>query len=346
MVILVVCLHILVTCGFLVSASRCNNGSKMNSLQHYISQDLRIKVLTTEEEVLQRWNGYFEWLMNVENPKEIREENGVMGEVMDAGVTQDEVKKALKKMKRGKAQGPDNIPIEAGLSLEEAEGRMPDEWRKSTLIIIYKNKGDAQDCGNFRGIKPMSHTMKLWENLEKAYARVPREELKHYMQESSIPEVYVRMAQDMFNECMTAVRSAVGTTEGFKVEVGLHQGSALSPVLFAVIMDKFTGGLRKGALWSMMLADDFVLRSESREVEDLERWRHALERRGMKVSRRKTEYFCVNEKEGDSRVNMQGKEISRVNEFQYFGSTVDCERSGNAEAKKGECRQSGMGGEK
>ena len=41
--------------------------------------------------------------------------------------------------------------------------RIPDEWRKRTLISIYKNKGDVQDCSNYRGVKLMSHTMKLWK---------------------------------------------------------------------------------------------------------------------------------------------------------------------------------------
>ena len=31
--------------------------------------------------------------------------------------------------------------------------RMPDEWRKSTLIPTYKNKGNVQDCGNYCGVK-------------------------------------------------------------------------------------------------------------------------------------------------------------------------------------------------
>ena len=43
--------------------------------------------------------------------------------------------------------------------------RMPEEWKKSVLIPIYKNKGDAQCCGNYRGIKLMNHTMKVWERI-------------------------------------------------------------------------------------------------------------------------------------------------------------------------------------
>jgi len=41
---------------------------------------------------------------------------------------------------------------------------MPEEWR-SILVPIYKNKGDIQSCTNYRGIKLMSHTMKLWERV-------------------------------------------------------------------------------------------------------------------------------------------------------------------------------------
>ena len=44
--------------------------------------------------------------------------------------------------------------------------RMPEEWRRSVVIPIYKNKGDAQCCGSYRGTKLMSHTMKAWERIE------------------------------------------------------------------------------------------------------------------------------------------------------------------------------------
>ncbi|KAK3538370.1 hypothetical protein QTP86_000563 [Hemibagrus guttatus] len=265
---------------------------------------------------------------------------------------------------------------------------MPEEWRRSVLVPIFKNKGDVQSCSNYRGIKFMSHTMKLWErvvearlrkvvdiceqqygfmprksttdaifalrilmekyrdgqkelhcvfvDLEKAYDRVPREELWYCMRKSGVAEKYVRVVQDMYERSRTVVRCAVGQTEEFKVEVGLHQGSALSPFLFAIVMDQLSEEVRQESPWTMMFADDIVICSESREQveENLERWRFALERRGMKVSRSKTEYMCVNEREGSGTVRLQGEEVKKVQEFKYLGSTVQSNGECAKEVKK------------
>ncbi|KAK3569879.1 hypothetical protein QTP86_006755 [Hemibagrus guttatus] len=120
------------------------------------------------------------------------------------------------------------------------------------------------------------------------------------MRKSGVAEKYVRLVQDMYERSRTVGRCAVGQTEEFNVEAGLHQGLALSPFLFAMVMDQLSEEVRQESLWTMMFADDIVICSESREQveENLERWRFALERRGMKVSCSKTEYMCVNERRG------------------------------------------------
>ncbi|KAK3543883.1 hypothetical protein QTP70_030155, partial [Hemibagrus guttatus] len=348
------------------------------------------RVLTSEQSVQRRWKEYFEELMNEENEREKRVEGVNSVEQKVDKIRKDEVRKALKRMKSGKAVGPDDIPVEVWKCLGEAaveflaslfnrvleSERMPEEWRRSVLVPIFKNKGDVQSCSNYRGIKLMSHTMKLWErvvearlrkvveiceqqygfiprksttdaifalrilmekyrdgqrelhcvfvDLEKAYDRVPREELWYCMRKSGVAEKYVRVVQDMYERSRTVVRCAVGQTEEFKVEVGLHQGSALSPFLFAIVMDQLSEEVRQESPWTMMFADDIVICSESREQveENLERWRFALERRGMKVSRSKTKYMCVNEMEGSGTVRLQGEEVKKVQEFKYLGSTV------------------------
>ena len=319
-------------------------------------------------------------------------------------VSKEEVMENMQRMKNGKAVGPDNIPVEVWKCLGESalkfltklynrtmeSERMPEEWRDSVLIPIFKNKGDVHSCSNYRGIKLISHTMKLWErivekrlrsdlkfsnqqygfmpgksttdalfalrvlmekyregqkelhcvfvDLEKAYDKVPREEVWYCMRKSGLAEKYVRIVQDMYDDSTTAVRCAVGVTERFEVKVGLHQGSALSPCLFAMMKDRMTDEIREAAPWTMMFADDIVICSESKEQveEKLESWRYALERRGMKVNRRKTEYMCVNERQDNSSgtVKMQGEEVAKVEDFKYLGSTVQSNGECGREVKK------------
>jgi hypothetical protein len=64
--------------------------------------------------------------------------------------------KNFKEDERGQDDGPRWYP-NRGVE-------MPDEWR-SALVPIFKNKEDIQSCTNYRGIKLMSHTMKLWERV-------------------------------------------------------------------------------------------------------------------------------------------------------------------------------------
>ncbi|MCI4382168.1 hypothetical protein PGIGA_G00260670 [Pangasianodon gigas] len=70
------------------------------------------RVLTSEESVQRRWKEYFEELMNEENEREKRVEGVTSVEQKVDKIRKDEVRNALKRMKSGKAVGPDNIPVE------------------------------------------------------------------------------------------------------------------------------------------------------------------------------------------------------------------------------------------
>ena len=137
----------------------------------------------------------------------------------------------------------------------------------------------------------------------------------------------------MYNRATTTVRSAPGLIVEFKVCVGLHQGSALSPFLFAIIIDRLTEDIRKDAPWDMLFADDIVLsRQNYRELEeDLEIWRKALERRDLKVSRSKTEYLRVRDGE---ELKLQGEKVKRAKNFKYLGSTVSSDGRCEEEVRK------------
>ena len=91
----------------------------------------------------------------------------------------------VEKDEKGKSSRPDDIPEEAWIALGNngveflmnffnrllREEKMPDKRRRSMLVTLYKGKGDIKECGNYRGIKLMSHTMKLWERIIEARIR-------------------------------------------------------------------------------------------------------------------------------------------------------------------------------
>ena len=119
--------------------------------------------------------------------------------------------------------------------------------------------------------------------------------------------------------------------------MGLHQGSALSLFQFAVVMDRLTDGVRQELLWTMMFKDDIVkYEGRKKRVESsLEAWRGALEKRGMKVSRSKTEYLCASTRhDGKERVDMKRDKMIRVEIFKYIESTVQSNGECGTEVKK------------
>ena len=156
-----------------------------NVQQVMVIKDENNNVMVNSEAVLKRWKEYFEKLMNEENKRDPRtEEAEVINKEVNC-VSREEVKNALRRIKKGKAAGLDELPVEVWKCMGKmgikfltrlfnrllVGERMPEEWRRSFLIPIYKNKRDAQCCGNYKEIKLMSHTMKVWERIIEARLR-------------------------------------------------------------------------------------------------------------------------------------------------------------------------------
>ncbi|EYC35814.1 hypothetical protein Y032_0975g3266 [Ancylostoma ceylanicum] len=135
-------------------------------------------VLRDPVAVKERWRVYFEHLLNEEFPREPKAPAEPVAGPMQPW-TVHEVRKAIKKVKAGRATGPDGIPVEAWRSLGELgvrwltkffnnitrSAKMPEAWRDSIVVPIFKRKGDAMGCTNYRGIKLIAHTMKIYECL-------------------------------------------------------------------------------------------------------------------------------------------------------------------------------------
>ena len=84
----------------------------------------------------------------------------------------------------------------------------------------------------------------------------------------------------------------------------------------------------------MLFADDIVICEKTGEEVEwrLECWRYALERRGMKVSRSKTEHLCISGGNNKETAKMDDTKVPRVKKFKYLGSTV--QESGSYERER------------
>ena len=82
-------------------------------VQHVrVIKDENGNVMISSEAVLKRWKEYFEKLMNEKNNRDPRtEEAEVVNEEVNC-VSREEVKNALRRMKKGEAVGSDELAVE------------------------------------------------------------------------------------------------------------------------------------------------------------------------------------------------------------------------------------------
>ena len=92
---------------------------------------------------------------------------------------------AIKVMQARKTAGPSELCAEmvsargeVGISVvmelcQHALDRkgMPDEWRKSVLVPIFKGKGDVRNCNTYRGVKLLERAMKIVERVRERRIR-------------------------------------------------------------------------------------------------------------------------------------------------------------------------------
>jgi len=102
-------------------------------------------------------------------------------------------------------------------------------------------------------------------DLENAYDRVPSEVLWECLEKKEVSPLYIRLIKDMYVGGRMNVRTLGEVTNDFFVDMGLHQGSALSLFLFTLVIDELTKGIQDRLPWCMLFADDIVLIEVTRE---------------------------------------------------------------------------------
>ena len=116
--------------------------------------------------------------MNVENEWD-QMAKADMVERPVAEVTYEEVMEAMNKIKLGKAAGPSEVNMNMimasgkfGVGLLKKlcrrvlDGKsMPEEWKTSVVVPIFKGKGGVMDCGAYRRVKLLEHAIKIVERV-------------------------------------------------------------------------------------------------------------------------------------------------------------------------------------
>ena len=101
-----------------------------------------------------------------------------------------------------------------------------------------------------------------------------------------VDEWLIRTVMALYTEACTVVRTYAGLSKSFEVKVGLHQGSILSPLLFAAVMDVVSSEARSSLPSELLYADDLVLMAPT--MEELGRrvteWRASILEKGLKVN--------------------------------------------------------------
>jgi len=94
----------------------------------------------------------------------------------------------------------------------------------------------------------------------------------------------------MHTSVKTVVRTIYGNSDGFEVKIGMHQGSALSPFLFVIVIEALSREFRVTLPWQLLYADDLVVIAETEDdlIKRLSEWKDNMENTGIGVNMNKT----------------------------------------------------------
>ena len=100
----------------------------------------------------------------------------------------------------------------------------------------------------------------------------------------------IRVVMTMYRNISSVIRLNNTVREKFDVKGGAHQGSALSPLLFPIVLVALSRGFRSTPPWEMLYTDDLVTITESLVELDTQyaAWKYCLESKELSVNLAKT----------------------------------------------------------
>ncbi|GFO33982.1 retrovirus-related pol polyprotein line-1 [Plakobranchus ocellatus] len=209
-------------------------------------------------------------------------------------IMKEEVETAIKKMKHGKATGPDNISVELIEALEDFG------IGKVTLLL-----NEIYDTGQ----TPTDLSKSIFLALPKkpAFDRGRLDEIITQLKQLNIDGKDLRIMKTMYWEQTAAMRIENETSTFQDIKRGVRQGCVLSPDLFflysEIIMRNLENhpGIKVGRqnTNNLRYADDTVLIAENKE--DLQKLLNIVEeesrKKGLELNSKKTEVMVISRKQ-------------------------------------------------
>ena len=162
-------------------------------------------------------------------------------------------------------------------------------------------------------------------DLEKAFDTVPRRMAMATLRWMGAPESEVKMVEAMYENTTARVVVGSGMSNEFQVNIELRQGSALSPLLFIIVMELISRKISTtDALRKIMYADDLVIVAEHREELQgaLEEWNVMFKKHGLKMNLDQTEVMWVGKQREELNIRLEEIDIKQVKHFVYLGGNI------------------------
>ena len=169
-------------------------------------------------------------------------------------------------------------------------GFMPGRGTTDALFVVRRMQEEYRD--------KKKKLYMYFVDTEKAFDTVPKKVMEGAKIKRGLPEVIVKAMMSLNYGAKTKIRVESESPEEFLEQVGVHQESVLSPMLFAIAVDVIVENAREGLMNEILYADDLVLMSESTENlnEKLLKWKETFESKGLKVDLKKTKLMVSGSK--------------------------------------------------
>ena len=119
------------------------------------------------------------------------------------------------------------------------------------------------------------------------------------MRKLGVEEWLVSAVMSMYTGAKPVVRTVYGNSKGFEAKVGMLQGSALSLLLFVIVMEAISRDASVALPWELLYADDLAVIAETEEelIKRLNEWKDNVESKSLRVNMNKTKVMISGERQ-------------------------------------------------